>query len=250
MHAAHGPPKAACPQVGGRVPGHRTPPALGPPAPSGGVGPPPVRRFPTHYSQPGPYLGRAWGGCGLAAPEVVFDAGGSAQSASQTHVACRGHHPPAAAAVCPGAAGHTGHPPKPPSLRYNSASSIPPGLSWPPTLGSWFPWPPRLPLSISSCATQTDPGSSKPISGPHPFRLPPMLLAARCLLGKRTPLYEVHLALGGKMVDFAGWDLPVQYKGRGLNKEAVHCRTDAALFDVSHMGQVTFTGPRRHEFIE
>ena len=59
---------------------------------------------------------------------------------------------------------------------------------------------------------------------------------------KRTPLYELHCALGGKMVDFAGWEMPVQYP-MGIMGEHTHCRTKAALFDVSHMGQVLLRGP-------
>jgi len=53
----------------------------------------------------------------------------------------------------------------------------------------------------------------------------------------RTPLYDLHLSLGGKMVDFAGYSLPVQYAA-GVMKEHVHTREHAGLFDVSHMGQI------------
>ena len=59
---------------------------------------------------------------------------------------------------------------------------------------------------------------------------------------KRTPLYDLHCALGGRMVDFAGWEMPVQYP-MGIMGEHTHCRTKAALFDVSHMGQVLLQGP-------
>ncbi|MHC0053684.1 glycine cleavage system aminomethyltransferase GcvT [Actibacterium sp. D379-3] len=54
---------------------------------------------------------------------------------------------------------------------------------------------------------------------------------------KRTGLYDLHLELGAKMVPFAGYDMPVQYKP-GVMKEHLHCRAAAGLFDVSHMGQV------------
>ncbi|MDF0518406.1 glycine cleavage system aminomethyltransferase GcvT [Bradyrhizobium yuanmingense] len=54
---------------------------------------------------------------------------------------------------------------------------------------------------------------------------------------KRTPLYDLHMSLGGKMVPFAGYDMPVQYPA-GVLKEHVHTRTKAGLFDVSHMGQL------------
>ena len=54
---------------------------------------------------------------------------------------------------------------------------------------------------------------------------------------KRTGLYDLHLELGGKMVPFAGYDMPVQYPS-GVLKEHLHTRAAAGLFDVSHMGQV------------
>ncbi|MCA1467611.1 glycine cleavage system aminomethyltransferase GcvT [Bradyrhizobium sp. IC3195] len=54
---------------------------------------------------------------------------------------------------------------------------------------------------------------------------------------KRTPLYDLHVSLGGKMVPFAGYDMPVQYPA-GVLKEHLHTRTKAGLFDVSHMGQL------------
>lgn len=54
---------------------------------------------------------------------------------------------------------------------------------------------------------------------------------------KQTGLYDLHLELGAKMVAFAGYDMPVQYP-MGVMKEHIHTRTQAGLFDVSHMGQV------------
>ncbi|WP_438275888.1 glycine cleavage system aminomethyltransferase GcvT [Nitrobacter sp.] len=54
---------------------------------------------------------------------------------------------------------------------------------------------------------------------------------------QRTPLHALHLARGGKMVPFAGYDMPVQYAA-GVLKEHLHTRAAAGLFDVSHMGQV------------
>ncbi|MDQ4043635.1 MAG: glycine cleavage system aminomethyltransferase GcvT, partial [Actinomycetota bacterium] len=59
-------------------------------------------------------------------------------------------------------------------------------------------------------------------------------MAAEAL--RRTPLYEEHKALGARLVDFAGWEMPVQYEGIKAEHEAV--RTRAGLFDVSHMGEV------------
>ncbi|OKO84964.1 glycine cleavage system aminomethyltransferase GcvT [Bradyrhizobium sp. AS23.2] len=54
---------------------------------------------------------------------------------------------------------------------------------------------------------------------------------------RRTPLYDLHVSLGGKMVPFAGYDMPVQYPA-GVLKEHLHTRSKAGLFDVSHMGQL------------
>lgn len=58
---------------------------------------------------------------------------------------------------------------------------------------------------------------------------------------ERTPLYDLHVEHGGKIVDFAGWSLPVQYAA-GIMAEHRHCREKAGLFDVSHMGQVVIRG--------
>ncbi|MCC6130748.1 MAG: glycine cleavage system aminomethyltransferase GcvT, partial [Acidobacteria bacterium] len=59
---------------------------------------------------------------------------------------------------------------------------------------------------------------------------------------KRTPLFDRHRALGGKIVDFAGWEMPVQFSG--LTDEHIAVRTRAGLFDVSHMGEIRIRGPR------
>ena len=59
---------------------------------------------------------------------------------------------------------------------------------------------------------------------------------------KKTPLYDRHVALGGKIVPFAGYLLPVQYP-TGVIAEHMAVRTAAGLFDVSHMGELVFTGP-------
>jgi aminomethyltransferase len=65
---------------------------------------------------------------------------------------------------------------------------------------------------------------------------------------KKTPLNTVHRALGGKMVDFGGWDMPVQYPA-GVIEEHMRCRTHAGLFDVSHMGEIWVEGPDAIEFV-
>jgi aminomethyltransferase len=58
----------------------------------------------------------------------------------------------------------------------------------------------------------------------------------------RTPLYELHVSLGARMVPFAGYEMPVQYP-LGILKEHLHTRAKAGLFDVSHMGQAVLSGP-------
>ena len=58
---------------------------------------------------------------------------------------------------------------------------------------------------------------------------------------KTTPLHQLHVGLGAKMVPFAGYDMPVQYPA-GVKTEHLHSRAKAGLFDVSHMGQVRLTG--------
>jgi len=65
---------------------------------------------------------------------------------------------------------------------------------------------------------------------------------------QRTPLHDRHVALGARMVPFAGWEMPVQYEGVGAEHRAV--RIDAGVFDVSHMGEVEVEGPRAHELLQ
>ncbi len=64
----------------------------------------------------------------------------------------------------------------------------------------------------------------------------------------KTPLYEEHLAAGARMVEFAGFELPVQYSG--LTKEHHAVRTKAGLFDVSHMGEIVIRGPGALDFVQ
>ena len=65
----------------------------------------------------------------------------------------------------------------------------------------------------------------------------------------KTPLYDLHVKLGGKMVPFAGYEMPVQYP-MGVKKEHLHTRSKAGLFDVSHMGQVKLTGENAASALE
>lgn len=57
---------------------------------------------------------------------------------------------------------------------------------------------------------------------------------------RKTPLHDRHVELGARMVDFAGWEMPVYYVG--INEEHRAVRARAGLFDVSHMGQFEITG--------
>lgn len=64
----------------------------------------------------------------------------------------------------------------------------------------------------------------------------------------RTPLYEHHVALGARMVAFAGWEMPVQYEG--VIAEHLAVRQDCGAFDVSHMGELEVEGPRARELLQ
>ena len=64
----------------------------------------------------------------------------------------------------------------------------------------------------------------------------------------RTPLYDRHVALGARLVPFAGWEMPVQYEGVIQEHRAV--RADAGAFDVSHMGEIDVEGPRALQLLQ
>ncbi|HKQ61452.1 MAG TPA: glycine cleavage system aminomethyltransferase GcvT [Candidatus Polarisedimenticolaceae bacterium] len=66
--------------------------------------------------------------------------------------------------------------------------------------------------------------------------------------GRPTPLHELHLAAGARMVDFAGWHMPVQYAG--VIEEHLAVRSAAGLFDVSHMGEVRVSGPHAPDYLQ
>jgi glycine cleavage system T protein (aminomethyltransferase) len=65
---------------------------------------------------------------------------------------------------------------------------------------------------------------------------------------RRTPLYEKHVELGAKLVDFAGWEMHVLYEG--VREEHMAVRTHAGMFDVSHMGEVEVEGPGALAFLQ
>src|SRR5256885_3409721 len=64
----------------------------------------------------------------------------------------------------------------------------------------------------------------------------------------RTPLYDRHVALGARLVPFAGWEMPVQYEG--VIPEHLAVRNDCGVFDVSHMGELEVEGPGAREFLQ
>src|SRR3989442_3958695 len=65
---------------------------------------------------------------------------------------------------------------------------------------------------------------------------------------RKTPLQDRHVALGARMVPFAGWEMPVQYEGVIQEHKAV--RTDAGIFDVSHMGELEVEGPTARDLLQ
>src|SRR5262249_10497822 len=65
---------------------------------------------------------------------------------------------------------------------------------------------------------------------------------------QRTPIHDRHVALGARMVPFAGWDMPVQYEGVIPEVRAV--RSDCGVFDVSHMGELEVEGPRATDLLQ
>ena len=66
---------------------------------------------------------------------------------------------------------------------------------------------------------------------------------------KRTQLYDVHVSAGATMVDFGGWEMPIQYPS-GIIAEHLYTRQVCGLFDVSHMGRLLIEGPQRKEFLQ
>jgi aminomethyltransferase len=64
---------------------------------------------------------------------------------------------------------------------------------------------------------------------------------------RRTPVYDFHVSHGGKMVDFAGWEMPILY--RGIVAEHEQTRNSGSIFDVSHMGRLHFKGPDAVKFL-
>ncbi len=65
---------------------------------------------------------------------------------------------------------------------------------------------------------------------------------------RRTPLFERHVEAGGRLVEFAGWEMPVQYEG--VREEHMAVRDSAGIFDVSHMGEIETSGPQAVELLQ
>src|SRR3989304_585412 len=63
----------------------------------------------------------------------------------------------------------------------------------------------------------------------------------------KTPLYDIHVGMGARMVEFAGWSMPVQFAG--IAEEHHHTRTACSVFDVSHMGRLGVMGGGRATFL-
>src|SRR5205085_12294543 len=64
---------------------------------------------------------------------------------------------------------------------------------------------------------------------------------------KRTALFEIHQTLGGKLIEFGGWEMPVQYSS--ITDEHLAVRKAAGLFDISHMGEVLISGAGGEAFL-
>src|SRR5664279_5963344 len=65
---------------------------------------------------------------------------------------------------------------------------------------------------------------------------------------RRTPLFERHDAAGARLVEFAGWEMPVQYEG--VRQEHMAVREACGIFDVSHMGEIETSGPQAQELLQ
>ncbi len=67
---------------------------------------------------------------------------------------------------------------------------------------------------------------------------------------RRTPLFERHRAAGAKLVEFAGWEMPVQYEATGIRAEHMAVREACGVFDVSHMGEIETSGPQALKLLQ
>src|SRR3954453_17469266 len=67
---------------------------------------------------------------------------------------------------------------------------------------------------------------------------------------RRSPVHDRHVALGAKLADFAGWDMPIEYAGSGVVAEHQAVRTDVGVFDVSHLGKIVVLGDGTRAFLD
>src|SRR3954454_16610232 len=70
------------------------------------------------------------------------------------------------------------------------------------------------------------------------------------MTGRRTALHDRHVALGAKLADFGGWEMPIEYPGGGVLREHQAVREQVGLFDVSHLGKVSVRGPGAVAFVD
>src|SRR4030095_12799949 len=66
---------------------------------------------------------------------------------------------------------------------------------------------------------------------------------------KRSPLHERHVALGAKMADFGGWEMPIEYPGGGVVREHTAVRSAVGIFDAPRLGEARVAGPGAREFV-
>src|SRR5207237_7964501 len=88
-------------------------------------------------------------------------------------------------------------------------------------------------------------------AGAAPFRsasVPSLASGSPMQTLLRTPLFDRHVALGARMVPFAGWEMPVQYQG--VIPEHLAVRRDCGVFDVSHMGGLEARAARARQFMQ
>src|SRR6478609_1653759 len=97
------------------------------------------------------------------------------------------------------------------------------------------------------CMHRPDRGAHAPLDGVVHVRLRTAADNLRAV--RRTALYDRHVAAGAKLVDFAGWEMPVQYPA-GVRAEHMAVRERCGIFDVSHMGEIEVSGPQAEALLQ
>src|SRR5438477_45298 len=108
--------------------------------------------------------------------------------------------------------------------------------------------PRKAPSQAASASASPSSSPNSATAATHPDSAPAAGGTKEFAPLKRTPLYETHVALGAKMVPFAGFEMPVQYPS-GITAEHKAVREHAGLFDVSHMGEFDVRGDRMVDFV-